>query len=188
MAPRGDGGDAICGGSPTRGPSSAYTAHLMNRRSDAFFVAFSPASRLAFGYVWQREDFPWLGIWQENHSRTHAPWNGAHAGLRYGVRRVAVAGDAAPDDRPRSLFDVPDLPLDSREKPCGSRVLGGFRGRRLRARAARSARSRYPFSLAPRPDPDLRRGRPGSTRDKTRTVRRGGRRVPLSLQAHAEKT
>ena len=28
----------------------------------------SPASKLAFGYVWRRADFPWLGIWEENHS------------------------------------------------------------------------------------------------------------------------
>src|SRR5580765_7937338 len=56
--------------------SSAYTAHLMDPAADeAFFVAFSPSARLAFGYVWRRADFPWLGIWDENHSRTAAPWN-----------------------------------------------------------------------------------------------------------------
>ena len=54
--------------------SSAYTAHLMNPRSEhAFFVAYSPVSRLAFGYVWRTADFPWMGIWEENHSRTQPP-------------------------------------------------------------------------------------------------------------------
>jgi hypothetical protein len=68
--------------------SSAYTAHLMDdRRENSFFVAFSPAARLAFGYVWKRSDFPWLGIWEENHSRTDSPWNGRvlTRGMEFGV-------------------------------------------------------------------------------------------------------
>jgi hypothetical protein len=57
--------------------SSAFTTHLMDpSRDDAFFVAYSRAHRLAFGYIWRQSDFPWMGIWEENHSRTHAPWNG----------------------------------------------------------------------------------------------------------------
>lgn len=68
--------------------SSGYTAHLMDpARDDAFFVAFSPSARLAFGYAWRRADFPWLGIWEENHSRTAPPWNGRTLtrGLEFGV-------------------------------------------------------------------------------------------------------
>jgi hypothetical protein len=68
--------------------SGAYTAHLMDTsRDDAFFVAYSPSAGLAFGYVWRRADFPWLGIWEENHSRTAPPWN-AHTltrGMEFGV-------------------------------------------------------------------------------------------------------
>jgi hypothetical protein len=57
--------------------SAGFTTHLMDpHREHAYFTAFSPASKLAFGYVWRRADFPWLGIWEENHSRTGAPWNG----------------------------------------------------------------------------------------------------------------
>jgi hypothetical protein len=57
--------------------SSAYTAHLMTGGGpEAFFVAFSPDFQLAFGYVWRAADFPWMGIWEENHSRTQPPWNG----------------------------------------------------------------------------------------------------------------
>ena len=44
-------------------------------REHAFFVAFQPSSRLAFGYVWRRADFPWMGIWEENGSRPAPPWN-----------------------------------------------------------------------------------------------------------------
>jgi hypothetical protein len=60
-----------------RAGSGGFTTHLMDpARDTAFFVAWSPRSRVAFGYVWRRADFPWLGVWEENYSRTGAPWNG----------------------------------------------------------------------------------------------------------------
>jgi hypothetical protein len=68
--------------------SSAYTAHLMDETcARAFFVAFSPSARLAFGYAWARADFPWLGIWEENRSRASAPWCGRAItrGMEFGV-------------------------------------------------------------------------------------------------------
>jgi hypothetical protein len=68
--------------------SSAYTAHLMNpARAEAFFAAFSPAHQLALSYAWRREDFPWLGLWEENHARTAVPWNAQAltCGLEFGV-------------------------------------------------------------------------------------------------------
>ena len=68
--------------------SGAYTAHLMDaRRRDAFFVAFAPQNRLAFGYVWKRDDFPWMGIWEENLSRSQPPWNGQSLtrGMEFGA-------------------------------------------------------------------------------------------------------
>jgi hypothetical protein len=68
--------------------STAYTAHLMNPAgATAYFVAFCPAVRLALGYVWRRSDFPWLGIWEENLSRTHTPWDGCGLtrGMEFGV-------------------------------------------------------------------------------------------------------
>lgn len=68
--------------------SSAYTAHLMDHdRPTAFFAAFSPAFRLVFGYVWTSADFPWMGIWEENHSRLQSPWNGRTLtrGMEFGV-------------------------------------------------------------------------------------------------------
>jgi hypothetical protein len=88
--------------------SSAYTAHLMDpQHMDAFFVAYSPKYRLSFGYVWKRRDFPWLGMWEENHSRVAAPWNGRTLarGMEFGVSPM-------PETRRRmidrgTLFDVP---------------------------------------------------------------------------------
>ena len=107
FAPRTDGGITDLRRFTNASASSAYTAHLMDAaRENAFFVAFSPRARLAFGYVWKRQDFPWLGIWEENHSRIHAPWNGATltCGMEFGAspmpesRREMI-------DRGR-LFDV----------------------------------------------------------------------------------
>ena len=88
MAPRRTGGSEDLRVLTGAERSSAYTAHLMDpARDEAFFVAFSPSARLAFGYRWRRADFPWLGIWEENHSRTSAPWNRRTLtrGLEFGV-------------------------------------------------------------------------------------------------------
>ena len=87
-APRVGGGTADLRRSSPAEASSAYTAHLMDPKLDtAYFVAFSPPARLAFGYVWRRADFPWLGIWEENASRPQPPWNGSALtrGMEFGV-------------------------------------------------------------------------------------------------------
>jgi hypothetical protein len=68
--------------------SSGYTAQLMDpAQENAYFVAWSPGAKLAFGYIWKTADFRWLGIWEENHSRTGAPWNGKTLtrGMEFGV-------------------------------------------------------------------------------------------------------
>jgi hypothetical protein len=68
--------------------TSSFTAHLMDRSSNmASFTAYSPATKLLFGYEWDRRDFPWLGIWEENRSRKNQPWNGetVACGMEFGV-------------------------------------------------------------------------------------------------------
>ncbi len=88
IAPRRDGGAADLRRFTDARESSAYTAHLMDPGHEhAFFVVFSPAARLAFGYVWTRRDFPWMGIWEENHSRPGPPWNSQALtrGMEFGV-------------------------------------------------------------------------------------------------------
>lgn len=91
IAPRSDGGLADLRQMNDSPAASGYTAHLTNpQHEDAFFVAYSPTFRLAFGYVWRREDFPWLGIWEENCSRKQSPWNGRTIarGMEFGVSPV----------------------------------------------------------------------------------------------------
>ena len=107
-APRSDGRQADLRVLTSEPRSSAYTAHLMNAHpSRAFFVAFSPSAGLAFGYVWNAADFPWMGIWEENHSRMGAPWNGATLtrGMEFGVSPFPESRRAMVD-RGR-LFDTP---------------------------------------------------------------------------------
>jgi hypothetical protein len=87
-APRSGGGTADLRLFTGERSSSAYTAHLMNGDDRAAsFVAFSPQFQLAFGYVWRPSDFPWMGIWEENCSRTGTPWNGdtLARGMEFGV-------------------------------------------------------------------------------------------------------
>ena len=106
--PRSDGGVADLRRFTGAAASSAYTAHLMTTAGDtAFFVAFSPRARLAFGYVWRPSDFPWLGIWEENCSRLAAPWNGRTIarGMEFGVSPFPESRRAMVDRA--SLFDVP---------------------------------------------------------------------------------
>ena len=87
-APRRDGGVEDLRVLTGAASSCAFTTHLMDpAREYAYFAAFAPAARLVFGYVWKQADFPWLGIWEENYSRTHAPWNGKTLarGMEFGV-------------------------------------------------------------------------------------------------------
>ena len=68
--------------------SGGFTSHLMDtEKESAHFMAWSPSSRILFGYVWSRADFPWLARWEENHLRTQPPWNGERPGMRNGVWR-----------------------------------------------------------------------------------------------------
>lgn len=76
MAPRCDGSFADLRQMKSVAPASGFTTHLADpQREHAYFMAFSPRFRLAFGYIWKRADFPWLGIWEENCSRRHSPWD-----------------------------------------------------------------------------------------------------------------
>jgi hypothetical protein len=96
MAPAQDGGAADLRVFADAKRSSAYTAHVMNGDATAFFVAFSPRFELALAYVWKAADFPWMGIWEENHSRTSPPWNGRTLtrGMEFGVSPMPETRDA----------------------------------------------------------------------------------------------
>ncbi len=96
MAPALDGNVADLRVFTNAKQSSAYTAHLMNGSETAFFVAFSPSFELALAYVWKASDFPWMGIWEENHSRMNPPWSGRTMtrGMEFGVSPMPETRDA----------------------------------------------------------------------------------------------
>jgi hypothetical protein len=56
-------------------------------QAHAFFIAYSPQTQLSFGYIWKASDFPWMGIWEENHSRAGVPWlsQTMTRGMEFGV-------------------------------------------------------------------------------------------------------
>jgi hypothetical protein len=93
----------------TNAPRSAgFDSVLMNPAQDqAFFFAFSPRTKVLFGYVWKRADFPWLGIWEENNSREHAPWNRRTLtrGMEFSASPVAESRRQMIDRH--SMFGVP---------------------------------------------------------------------------------
>lgn len=70
------------------GVSGGFLTHPMDSaRQNAYFVAHSPALQLAHGYIWQRSEFPWLGVWTECLSLQDPPWDGKGfaLGMEFGV-------------------------------------------------------------------------------------------------------
>jgi len=126
--------------------SAGYTAHLLDpHREHAYFVAFSPTSKLAFGYVWRRADFPWLGVWEENHSRTSPPWSGKTLtrGMEFGASPMAETRRKMIERG--SLFGVPGF----RWIPAKTMVQVGYR-------ALLSPAERVPEALTWTGESDLR--------------------------------
>ena len=141
LAPLENGGTRDLRQSNARPISSAYTAHLLDPALDqAWFAAFSPAAKLVFGYVWRRADFPWVGIWEENNSRTHSPWDG-----RTRTRAVEFGVSPFPESRREMvergrLFGQPTFRwLPARRtlevRPGGPAPAGGPRNLLRRSRA-----------------------------------------------------
>jgi hypothetical protein len=88
--------------------SAAFSTHLMDPHRDrAWFHAWSPSSKLLFGYEWKRTDFPWMGIWEENHSRATGPWNSRTLtrGMEFGASPFPESRKAMIERR--ELFGVP---------------------------------------------------------------------------------
>lgn len=123
-APLKDGGQEDLRTLTSAAVSGAFTTHLMDpAREHACFVAYSPGARMAFGYVWRRADFPWLGIWEENFCRQAPPWSG-----RTLTRGMEFGASPFPESRRRmvergSLFGVPGF----RWIPAKSRVTVEYR-------------------------------------------------------------
>ena len=89
-----------------RTKSAGFTTHAMNpSEQEAWWTASNGG--LTFSYRWRREDFPWLGIWEENHARQQPPWNGQALtrGMEFGASPQAETRRAMIDRG--SLFGIP---------------------------------------------------------------------------------
>jgi hypothetical protein len=107
-APNKDGSKTDLSIQTTLARSAGVTCHVVDQATDqGSFEAFHPPTRLLFGYRWKRTDFPWVSLWEENHSRTFAPWNGnaVTRGVEFGVSPFAE-GRRAMVER-GSLMGVP---------------------------------------------------------------------------------
>jgi hypothetical protein len=58
---------------PSAVATSDFHTHLLTKGE---VKVANPRLGLQIGYEWNLQDFPWLGIWEENHGRTYAPWKG----------------------------------------------------------------------------------------------------------------
>jgi hypothetical protein len=69
---------------PTSQASADYHAHLLKA---GWMEASNHHLALAIRYEWNLQDFPWLGVWEENCSRKTPPWNGNTMtwGLEFGA-------------------------------------------------------------------------------------------------------
>ncbi len=88
--------------------SGSFDSVLLDPHRDrAFFFAFHPKTNVLFGYVWNRADFPWLGIWVENYERKLAPWSSRTLtrGMEFGASPVAESRRQMIDRH--SMFGVP---------------------------------------------------------------------------------
>lgn len=101
-APRRRGGRADLS-RPFAAPGKGFVAgvELDHRRAMAWVAVLNWRLGLAAGYLFRREDFPWVAVWEENRARQYAPWNGACSvrGLEFGtspmplgLRQAALAG------------------------------------------------------------------------------------------------
>lgn len=57
--------------------SGDFTTQLIDPSADlAWFSALNPKLGILVAYTWNRQDYPWVGNWEENHSRKTNPWLG----------------------------------------------------------------------------------------------------------------
>jgi hypothetical protein len=57
--------------------SSDFSTQLIDpKRQEGWVSAVNPEQGLAVVYLWKREDYPWVGNWEEHTARSTPPWNG----------------------------------------------------------------------------------------------------------------
>jgi len=78
-------------------------------RSDAYAAVLNRQLGLVSGYHFERKHFPWIALWEENHARDYAPWNGTTQvrGVEFGNTPMPLG--LAHARHTQKLFDTPIL-------------------------------------------------------------------------------
>ena len=78
-------------------------------RSHAYIAIHNRRHGLVAGYSFERSRFPWIALWEENHARSYAPWNGITRarGVEFGTSPMPLGLDQAREMR--VLYDTPVL-------------------------------------------------------------------------------
>ncbi|HZL28913.1 MAG TPA: hypothetical protein VFC39_20475 [Acidobacteriaceae bacterium] len=79
-------------------PHSGFVAAIRQTptQKHGFVATCDAASRLAMGYIFLSEIFPWLTIWEENRARPDAPWCGRvqARGIEFGTTPFPLGNEA----------------------------------------------------------------------------------------------
>jgi hypothetical protein len=63
--------------SSEKGQYGHYTAHLLDPTEKIGFIAVcNPNIGLLVVYLFNRNEYPWIGNWEESYNRVHSPWKG----------------------------------------------------------------------------------------------------------------
>ncbi|MGE5111489.1 MAG: hypothetical protein ACM3JB_11565 [Acidobacteriaceae bacterium] len=75
---------------------------LDTTRDRGFIAVFNPELRIAAGYTFPRDIFPWVALWEENRTKTSSPWNGTTR-----ARGIEFGTSPFPTGLARTIFDGP---------------------------------------------------------------------------------
>ena len=117
-----------------RGSGFVAAACVSSGRKLAYVAALNWQLGLALVYCFSREEFPWVGIWEENCARLTVPWNGAAQvrGMEFGTTPMPIGRDAIRKmgdlfDTPRSRIVPADGALHARYLACIAQVPKSWR-------------------------------------------------------------
>ena len=79
-----------------RGTGFLASVWLDNARKLQFIATLNWKLGLLSGYVFCRNDFPWVAVWEENGARSYAPWNGRTQarGMEFGTTPMPIGKEA----------------------------------------------------------------------------------------------
>jgi len=90
----GAGGTPVDLRRPLSHPGLGFVATVLMDagRDHQYVAALNKPERLLMGYCFDRKDFPWTAIWEENKARADAPWNSRSEtrGLEFGSTPLPV--------------------------------------------------------------------------------------------------